>query len=270
MSQNKIKVKIVSLGEAEKSEPTVTYKIRKGTAKDGGSQHVAEAHCSENGHVGSAYFSGNGDHTHINFLDVHHEHRRKGYGAGLVSHVHDLHKKSNREGGLSYMSTGTRDWNTGKINEDEIENSQGALFGGDLANNQRGRRPEGKLKVKVRKASQAVGRMGRKVLKKFSDNPEIKFVPAAGEKKIGESVTHRGMTFDGYNKPRRAPEGDKKSVVLAKQGTKVRIVRFGARGMTIGKSNKDRKKSYCARSGGIKGKGNKLSANYWSRKAWNC
>ena len=34
--------------------------------------------------------------------------------------------------------------------------------------------------------------------------------------------------------------------------------------------NKPRKASYCARSGGISGKSSKLSANYWSRKAWDC
>jgi hypothetical protein len=41
--------------------------------------------------------------------------------------------------------------------------------------------------------------------------------------------------------------------------------------MSIKKNNPARKRSYCARSGGIKTKGQKtLSANYWSRKAWGC
>ena len=30
------------------------------------------------------------------------------------------------------------------------------------------------------------------------------------------------------------------------------------------------KKSYCARSAGIKGGKGKMSANYWSRRAWDC
>ena len=51
---------------------------------------------------------------------------------------------------------------------------------------------------------------------------------------------------------------------------RVKKVNFGARGMSIKKDNPERKKSYCARSGGIKGTDNKLSANYWSRKMWNC
>jgi len=40
--------------------------------------------------------------------------------------------------------------------------------------------------------------------------------------------------------------------------------------MSIKKDQPKRKASYCARSGGIKGKSSKLSANYWSRKAWDC
>ena len=51
---------------------------------------------------------------------------------------------------------------------------------------------------------------------------------------------------------------------------RVKKINFGAKGMSIKKNNPDRKKSYCARSGGIKGKNNRLSANYWSRKMWNC
>ena len=72
------------------------------------------------------------------------------------------------------------------------------------------------------------------------------------------------------NVPRRQVSGGKKFVVKACQDGKEKIVRFGDANMSIKKSNPARKKSYCARSGGIKGKSNKLSANYWSRRAWNC
>ena len=72
------------------------------------------------------------------------------------------------------------------------------------------------------------------------------------------------------NVPRRQVSGGKKSVVKACQGGKEKIVRFGDSKMSIKKNNPARKKSYCARSGGIKGTKNKLSANYWSRRAWNC
>ena len=76
--------------------------------------------------------------------------------------------------------------------------------------------------------------------------------------------------FKSVNSPKRTPDGPKKFAVLAKQGDQVKLVRFGDPTMSIKKDQPARKKSYCARSGGIKGTSNKLSVNYWSRKAWNC
>ena len=81
---------------------------------------------------------------------------------------------------------------------------------------------------------------------------------------------YRGETFSGYNKPKRTPGKSKKFAVLAKEGEAVKLVRFGDPDMSIKKNQPARKKSYCARSSGIKGANSKLSANYWSRKNWNC
>jgi hypothetical protein len=72
------------------------------------------------------------------------------------------------------------------------------------------------------------------------------------------------------NSPRRSVKGGKKSVVKACAGGKEKVIRFGDANMSIKKSQPERKKSYCARSAGIKGADNKLSANYWSRRAWSC
>jgi len=72
------------------------------------------------------------------------------------------------------------------------------------------------------------------------------------------------------NVPRREVSGGKKFVVKACQNGQERIVRFGDANMSIKKNIPARKKSYCARSSGIKGTSNKLSANYWSRRAWEC
>jgi hypothetical protein len=72
------------------------------------------------------------------------------------------------------------------------------------------------------------------------------------------------------NSPRRSVKGGKKSVVKACAGGKEKVIRFGDANMSIKKSQPERKKSYCARSAGIKGANNKLSANYWSRRAWSC
>ena len=83
-------------------------------------------------------------------------------------------------------------------------------------------------------------------------------------------LSYRGETFSGFNKPKRANTGKKKSVVLAKKGNEVKLVRFGDPNMSIKKNIPNRKKNYCSRSSGIKGAKDKFSANYWSRKAWNC
>ena len=72
------------------------------------------------------------------------------------------------------------------------------------------------------------------------------------------------------NVPRREVQGGKKFVVKALEGGKEKIVRFGDANMSIKKNQPARKRSYFARSAGIKrGKG-KMSANYWSRKACDC
>ena len=84
------------------------------------------------------------------------------------------------------------------------------------------------------------------------------------------SIKYRGHVFGDYNQPIKTPGGPKKSAVLAKVGDKVRLVRFGDPEMPIKKDQPANKASYCARSAGIKGGDGKLSANYWSRKAWDC
>jgi len=72
------------------------------------------------------------------------------------------------------------------------------------------------------------------------------------------------------NVPRREVQGGKKFVVKACEGGKEKLIRFGDANMSIKKNRPARKKSYCARSAGIKGGRGKMSANYWSRKAWDC
>ena len=71
------------------------------------------------------------------------------------------------------------------------------------------------------------------------------------------------------NKPVRDKKGDYTHRVKACKDGKEKIVRFG-HSMPDGTKNKERRKSYCARSGGIKGKNDKFSKNYWSRRNWKC
>lgn len=89
-------------------------------------------------------------------------------------------------------------------------------------------------------------------------------------KRENGKLKYRGETFSGYNKPKRSKSKSSKFTVLAKKGDQVKKVNFGSPTMSIKKDQPDRKKSYCSRSGGIKGKNDKFSANYWSRRAWDC
>jgi len=80
-------------------------------------------------------------------------------------------------------------------------------------------------------------------------------------------ITYRGESFAGYNKPKRTPGGPKKSAVLAKKGSQIKLVRFGDPNMTIKKDQPKRRKSFRARHNCATAK-DKFSARYWSCKAW--
>lgn len=81
------------------------------------------------------------------------------------------------------------------------------------------------------------------------------------------AITHRGERFSGYNKPKRTPGKKKKFAVLAKEGDKVRLVRFGDPNMKIKKNIPARRKSFRARHK-CDQKKSKLTAGYWSCKKW--
>jgi len=77
----------------------------------------------------------------------------------------------------------------------------------------------------------------------------------------------------GYNKPKRTPNHKTKShVVVAKEGDKVKTIRFGQQGVKgAGKNpktakDKARKRSYYARHDAQGKPTSKLSAKYWSHK----
>ncbi|NBS70847.1 hypothetical protein EBT31_18365 [bacterium] len=75
------------------------------------------------------------------------------------------------------------------------------------------------------------------------------------------------------NKPMKSWRPGKKKVVKACEGGKERIIHFGDSSMQdyTQHGSEKRRKSYCARSAGIKGGEGKLSANYWARKVlWSC
>ena len=86
------------------------------------------------------------------------------------------------------------------------------------------------------------------------------------------SITYRGEKFSGYNKPKRTPGHPSKShTVLAKEGSKVKLIRFGQKGVKgaganpKSKKQKARQKSFKARHAKNIKKG-KMSAAYWADK----
>jgi hypothetical protein len=94
--------------------------------------------------------------------------------------------------------------------------------------------------------------------------------PSKGTKKDSR-LARAGVS--GYNKPKRTPNHPTKShVVVAKQGDKVKTIRFGQQGVSgAGKNpktakDKARRKSYYARHNAQDAKPSKLSARYWSHK----
>jgi hypothetical protein len=87
------------------------------------------------------------------------------------------------------------------------------------------------------------------------------------------SIEYRGEKFSGYNKPKRTPgHPDKSHAVLAKEGEKVKLIRFGQQGVSgspkkAGESEADRKRreSFKARHAKNIAKG-KMSAAHWAAK----
>lgn len=87
------------------------------------------------------------------------------------------------------------------------------------------------------------------------------------------AITYRGIRFEGYNKPKRTPNHPEKShVVLAKEGDKIRLIRFGQQGADTkpprkGESEADKAKRRAFKKRHAKNiaKG-KMSGAYWADK----
>lgn len=88
-------------------------------------------------------------------------------------------------------------------------------------------------------------------------------------RKVVNEATYQGKKVP-LNKP-MAGDVKKSKVYVDPDGDgKAQKVNFGDKNMTIKKDQPGRKASYCARSGGQGNLNDKTSANYWSRKAWDC
>ena len=87
------------------------------------------------------------------------------------------------------------------------------------------------------------------------------------------AIMYRGERFAGYNKPKRTPNHTKKShAVLAKEGDKIRLIRFGQQGVSGSPKKKGESKSYANRRKSFKARHaqniakGKMSAAYWADK----
>ncbi len=81
------------------------------------------------------------------------------------------------------------------------------------------------------------------------------------------SITYRGETFSGYNKPKNDRTKTKKFAVLAKSGNRVKLIRYGDANMAIRKSNPKARKSFRARHN-CDSPGPRHKARYWSCRKW--
>lgn len=87
------------------------------------------------------------------------------------------------------------------------------------------------------------------------------------------AIEYRGEKFQGYNKPKRTPSHKTKShAVLAKDGSKVKLIRFGQQGVKGSPKKKGESESYRNRRRSFKARHAKniakgvLSAAYWANK----
>ena len=92
-------------------------------------------------------------------------------------------------------------------------------------------------------------------------------------KSLADKYTRGGIKFDGYNKPKKTPSHPSKShAVLAKEGDRVKLIRFGQQGVSgspakagESESYRNRRQSFKARHADNIKKG-KMSAAYWADK----
>ena len=79
------------------------------------------------------------------------------------------------------------------------------------------------------------------------------------------TIEYRGEKFAGYNKPKRTPNAKKSHAVLAKEGSKVKLIRFGQQGVQGSPNGSARNRAFKARHAKNIAKG-KMSAAYWANK----
>jgi len=84
---------------------------------------------------------------------------------------------------------------------------------------------------------------------------------------IDKKSLFKRIGVTGFNKPKRTPNHPTKShVVVAKEGDKVKTIRYGQQGVTGDKTDTARSRSFKARHRKNIAKG-KMSAAFWANKS---
>lgn len=103
---------------------------------------------------------------------------------------------------------------------------------------------------------------------KFSASELLHYSDANINLLIGlDMIRIAGEVFKSYNKPKRDIQGGKQFAVAAKEDGKVRLVRFGDANMENRSDNPARREAFRSRHSCDEPK-SKLTAGYWSCKAW--
>ena len=83
---------------------------------------------------------------------------------------------------------------------------------------------------------------------------------------IDMAIKRGSEEFSGYNKPKATPDHPTKShAVLAKEGDKVKLIRFGQQGVKGSPDGSKRNEAFKARHASNIAKG-KMSAAFWANK----
>lgn len=106
-------------------------------------------------------------------------------------------------------------------------------------------------------------------MKKKNGKPVPNCIPEVDEDLDIDEAMYQGREVP-LNKPMKGDVKKSKVYVDPDGDGKAKKVEFGDKTLSIKKHIPARKKSYCARSSGQGNLTDKTSANYWSRKAWDC
>jgi hypothetical protein len=109
---------------------------------------------------------------------------------------------------------------------------------------------------------------GIQVQSSFTHHPEVQEALDAQEDAMNEAI-YQGRNV-ALNKPMKGDVKKSKVYVRDPSTGNIKKVNFGDKTLSIKKDQPGRKRSYCARSGGQGNLTKKTSANYWSRRAWDC